>query len=53
MKEKKQLECHLHCKSSACLNDSIALDMESEDRPIKELLENGKEETKDNQKTNS
>ena len=53
MKDKTQLECQLHCKASAFLHDSIALDMESEDRPIKELLENGKEEIKNNQETNS
>lgn len=38
MNEKKQLDCQLECKASASLLESVAEDMEKEDRNLEELL---------------
>jgi len=45
---KKQLDCELHCKASASLNESVAQDLQIKDRPLKELLD-GRDADKDEQ----
>lgn len=43
---KKQLDCELHCKASASLNESVAQDLQLKDRSLKELLD-GQDADKD------
>jgi hypothetical protein len=46
MKDSKQLECQLHCKASAELQEDIQRDLQIKDKSLGELLdENGKQET--------
>lgn len=55
MNDNKQLECHLHCKASEKLEESVADDMCRRDRCLKELIaeQEENEETKDNTETSS
>lgn len=39
MTDKKQLDCELHCKSTAGLNYSIIQDLLQPDTPMAELVE--------------
>jgi len=39
MNDKKQLECKLECRASASLVDSVASDLQKEDRKLKEFLD--------------
>jgi|TARA_E500000178_G_C16933283_1_gene712760 hypothetical protein len=42
--DKKQLDCQLHCKATAKLDESVVEDMERQDASLKELL-NGDEDS--------
>lgn len=33
-----KLECQLKCKATACCENTVAEDLEKEDRPLEELL---------------
>ena len=47
MKQKKQLECQLHCKATAQLSEEIAKDLSKPDHAMAQLLEDKDNETKD------
>ena len=52
MNEKKQLDCHLYCRATASVEESVAEDLLKDDKGIKELLDE-QQKTENNKECHS